>query len=272
MTPAVVLGAPDLSIDEPIDRLIADDLPLVFFVQSTRHLGRRPALAQPSENPVLKIGIAQQSTAFPAPALGLLLCVGRLVAHLSAAVAFELTHYSRWRAIHSCRDLADCFPGLAKSGNRTALFKRKLFIASSHRNTLSKKCCTSFVNLGNPGLVGAAISLDTGLRGYDGTRDLIDAGDHRCTCIFEGGHEGHEVRSLNHPKPSCYHPYYLRGLGKLPDAPKPRGRVSNPPLRLPILFCALCVLCGHSSFRLRGTTNSFTAVLALQLSILLQAQ
>ncbi|MGZ8480562.1 MAG: hypothetical protein ACXW6K_22055, partial [Candidatus Binatia bacterium] len=28
----------------------------------------------------------------------------------------------------------------------------------------------------------------------------------------------------------------LRGLHKSLDAPKPRGRVSNPPLRLPILF------------------------------------
>jgi hypothetical protein len=75
-----------------------------------------------------------------------------LIAHLCAAVTFQLTHYSRWRAIHSCRDLAVCFPSLAKSGKRTALFKRKLFIASSHCNTLSKKCCTWFVNLGNPGL------------------------------------------------------------------------------------------------------------------------
>src|ERR1700752_1119461 len=60
MAPTEIFGAPDLRIDEPIDRLIADDLPLTFFLQSTGHLGRRPALPQPSENPVLKIGIAQQ--------------------------------------------------------------------------------------------------------------------------------------------------------------------------------------------------------------------
>ena len=71
--------------------------------------------------------------------------------------------------------------------------------------------------------------MDTGLRRYDGTESRYRCADHRCTCIFEGGHEGHEVRSLNHPKPSCYYPYYLRGLRKLLDAPKPRGRVSNPP-------------------------------------------
>ena len=154
MTPTEILGAPDLGIDKPIDRLIADDLASVFFLQSTGHLGRRPALPQPGENLFLKIGIAQQSTAFPATALGLLVGVGRLIANLRAAVAFKLTHYSRWRAIHSCRDLADCFPGLAKSGKCTALFKRKLFIVLSHSNTLSNKCCTWFVNLGYPGGAG----------------------------------------------------------------------------------------------------------------------
>src|SRR5207249_11596058 len=70
--------------------------------------------------------------------------------HFSATVAFEFTRYSRWRAIHSCRDFADCFPGLAIPGNRATLFQRKLFIFLSHRNTLYKRCCTSFVNLGNP--------------------------------------------------------------------------------------------------------------------------
>jgi hypothetical protein len=114
-------------------------------------LGRRPALPKPSENHILEFDITQQSTAFPAPAVGLLLGVGRLVADLGAAVAHKLTAYGRWRAIHSCRDLADCFPGLAESGKRTALFKRKLFIALSYCNTLSKKCCTWFVNLGHPG-------------------------------------------------------------------------------------------------------------------------
>src|SRR5512139_2287416 len=167
--PAEVVGAPDLSIDEPVDRLIADDLAFAFLFESTGHLGRRPALHEPGENLLLQIGIAQQSTAFPAPALGLLICIGRLVAYLRALVAFELTHYSRWRAIHSCRDLADCFPGLAKSGKGAAFFKRKLFIVLSHSNTLPHKCCTWFVNLGNPSsdLAFKKYRLDTGVRRYD---------------------------------------------------------------------------------------------------------
>ena len=149
--PAVVLGAADLRIDKPIDRLIADDRTSLFLIQSSGDLGRRPTLSQTLEYLILKIGLTQQPTSPPTPALGLLFSVRRLITDLSAAVAFKLSRYSRWRAIHSCRDLADCFPGLAKSGKRTALFKRKLFIALSHCNTLSKKCCTWFVNLGNPG-------------------------------------------------------------------------------------------------------------------------
>ena len=42
--PAVVLGAADLGVDEPIDRLIADDLPSVLFLQSPGNLGWRPTL------------------------------------------------------------------------------------------------------------------------------------------------------------------------------------------------------------------------------------
>src|SRR5207245_1515063 len=88
-----------------------------------------------------------QAAAFaspPATAFSLLFSIDRLIAHFSATVAFEFTRYSRWRAIHSCRDFADCFPGLAIPGNRATLFQRKLFIFLSHRNTLYKKCCTSF--------------------------------------------------------------------------------------------------------------------------------
>jgi len=42
---------------------------------------------------------------------------------------------------------------LAMPGNGATLFQRKLSIVLSHRNTLYKKCCTSFVNLGNPGFL-----------------------------------------------------------------------------------------------------------------------
>ena len=154
VSPAIVLGTADLRVDKPIDRLIADDRTSVDSFQPTSDLGRRPALSQPLENLGLERGLTKQSTSSPTSALGLLLSVGRLVANLSTTVAFQLAHYSRWRAIQSCRDLADCFPGFAIAGNRATLFQRNLFILLSHRNTLYKKCCTSFVNLGNPELFG----------------------------------------------------------------------------------------------------------------------
>jgi hypothetical protein len=149
--PAVVLGAADLRVDKPIDRLVADHRTPLFLLESSGNLGRRPTLPQSLEHLILKIGLTQQPTSPPTTALSLLLSVRWLITDLGAAIALKLAHYSRWRAIHNCRDLADCFPGLAESGKRTALFKRKLFIALSHRNTLYKKCCTSFVNLGYPG-------------------------------------------------------------------------------------------------------------------------
>ena len=151
MAPAVVLGATDLRVDKTIDRFITDHRTSIFLFQAPGNLSGRPTLSQPSEHRLLKISLTQEPTSPPMAAFSLLLGIGRLIAYLRAAVAFKLTGYSRWRAIHSCRDLADCFPGLAKSGKRAAFFKRKLFIASSHCNTLYTRCCTWFVNLGNPG-------------------------------------------------------------------------------------------------------------------------
>src|SRR6266550_4473680 len=150
VAPTIVLSTANLGVDKTINRLITDDCPSLFLFQSSGDLSGRPTLSQAFEYLSLEIGLTQQPTSPPTPALGLLLSVRRLITDLSAAVAFKLARYSRWRAIHNCRDLADCFPGLLKSGKRTALFKRKLFIVSSHCNTLYKECCTWSVNLGHP--------------------------------------------------------------------------------------------------------------------------
>src|SRR5216117_1946682 len=140
VSPAIVLGATDLRIDKPIDRFIADDRTSVLSLQSASDLGRRPALSQPLQDLSLKRRLTKQSASPPATAFSLLFSIDRLIAHFSATVAFEFTRYSRWRAIHSCRDFADCFPGLAIPGNRATLFQRKLFIFLSHRNTLYTRC------------------------------------------------------------------------------------------------------------------------------------
>src|SRR5258705_11457929 len=121
--PTIVLSAADLRVDKPIDRFIADHRASLFLFQSSGNLSWRPTLCQAFEHCLLKIRLTQQPTSSPTPPFSLLLGVGRLIAHFSATVALKLTRYSRWRAIHSCRDLADCFPGLAIPGNRATLFQ-----------------------------------------------------------------------------------------------------------------------------------------------------
>src|SRR6266511_1184862 len=110
MAPAVVVGAADLRVDKPINRFIADQRASGLLFQASGNLSWRPSLCQTFEHCLLKIGLTQQPTSPPMSAFSLLLGIGRLITHLGAAVALELTGYSRWRAIHSCRDLADCFP------------------------------------------------------------------------------------------------------------------------------------------------------------------
>ena len=131
MAPAVVFGSTNLGINKPIDRFVADDLTSFSLAQLSSDLGGRLTILKPFENLFLKRRPTQQSTALPAATFGLLLCVGRLIANLGPTVALKFSRYCRWREIHSCRDLAHCFPGLLKSGKCTALSKRKLFIASS---------------------------------------------------------------------------------------------------------------------------------------------
>src|SRR5215831_2711391 len=150
MPPTVVFGSADLRINKSIDRFIADHGASVFLFQPPSHLSRRPTSSQRCQHRLLKIGSTQQPTSTPMAAFRLLLGIGWLITYLRATVTPKLTRYSRWRAIQSCRDLADCFPGLAFPGNRATLFQRKLSISLSHRNTLYTRCCTWFVNLGNP--------------------------------------------------------------------------------------------------------------------------
>src|SRR5215831_4327735 len=148
MPPTVVFGSADLRINKSIDRFIADHGASVFLFQPPSHLSRRPTSSQRCQHRLLKIGSTQQPTSTPMAAFRLLLGIGWLITYLRATVTPKLTRYSRWRAIQSCRDLADCFPGLAFPGNRATLFQRKLSISLSHRNTLYTRCCTWFVNLG----------------------------------------------------------------------------------------------------------------------------
>ena len=97
MAPVVVFGLANLGVDKPIDRFVAYHLTSFFRVQSSGHLGGRPAIPEPFENFILELGLTQQSTPSPAAAFRLLFCVGWLITDLCATVALKFTRYSRWR-------------------------------------------------------------------------------------------------------------------------------------------------------------------------------
>src|SRR5579864_7917602 len=87
--------------------------------------------------------------------------IARLVADLVSAVPLQLPSDARWRAIQSCRNLADRLPSRATLGNRAPFFQTEMLICLSHRNTPDRRCCTSFVKSADPG------PLDTRFRGCD---------------------------------------------------------------------------------------------------------
>jgi hypothetical protein len=126
--PGVVFGAGDLSGDEAIDRLMADDDAAMLAGEPSRNLLWRPATRQARENQGLELGLAQQLAAAPPPRFGSLLGEARLIADFVAAVALQLTSDARWRAIQSCRNLPDRLPSGAPLGNLTPLFQAKVLI------------------------------------------------------------------------------------------------------------------------------------------------
>src|SRR6202040_2365753 len=152
VAPGAVIGAADLGVDEAVDGLVADGDRFLLALEPAGNLLGRPTALQTAENEVAQLGIALQARALPAAGSGLFLGISGLIADLAAMVTLQLTRHARWRAIQSCRDLADRLAGLAKTGNRAALFKRDLVIMLAHRNTLVW-CCTSFVSLGGPFLL-----------------------------------------------------------------------------------------------------------------------
>src|SRR5487761_985393 len=124
--PGIVLGAGDLSGDEAIDALVADDRATLFAGEPAGDLLRRPAAAQALEHDGLERKIAQQLGTAPAAGFGLLAGKARLVVDRAAAVSLQLPSDARWRAIQSCRNLPDRLPGRATLGNRAPLYQAKL--------------------------------------------------------------------------------------------------------------------------------------------------
>ena len=115
--PGAVVGAADLGIDEAIDAFMADAGCSLVAGQPAGDLFGRPAVPQPIEHEAAQLAVALQARSGPAPGFRLLMSIARLVADLLAPVAPQLARNRRWRAIQSCRDLADGLPVFMKTGN-----------------------------------------------------------------------------------------------------------------------------------------------------------
>ena len=151
VAPGIVLRAADLGVNEAVDGFVGDDGPPGLAGQAAGHLRGRPALLEAGEDLAAQRGIVVEPGPAPAAGAGLLVGVARLIALGARPIAFQLSSNRRWRAIQTCRDLADRGAGGVASGHVTAVFNGEMCIASFHGNTL-RRCCTSFVNLGNPAL------------------------------------------------------------------------------------------------------------------------
>src|SRR5262245_40370320 len=84
VSPAVILVARQLSVDEAVDGLRSDHTASVPLLEPGAGLLRRPSLAQTAKHLLTQRGIALQPCALPAARLALLLGVAGLVARLHA--------------------------------------------------------------------------------------------------------------------------------------------------------------------------------------------
>ena len=151
VAPAIVVGAPDLLVDEAVDGLVADPHASLFQRQPAGDLFGRPSHSKVSQDVVLQVRLARHARPAPAPRPGLLVGVGRPVAAWLRRIAPQLPCNRRWRAIQSCSDLPDRLPLGAQTGNRTPLLKIEVSVSFSHSGNTLAGCCTSFVKSGNPG-------------------------------------------------------------------------------------------------------------------------
>ena len=110
--PGEILGAGDLSVDKPVNRLVGNYLSAQLHGQSPRDQLRRPALGQSHHDHLPQFPTAVQLGTGPTPGAALLVRITGPVTALSAAIAPYLPSNGRWRAIQSCRDLPKRAPRL----------------------------------------------------------------------------------------------------------------------------------------------------------------
>ena len=107
VAPRVLFLAGHLRIDEAVDGLVGDDFPVVFEGEAAGHLLGGPAVLELRQDRGAERAVAVELGALPAARPGLLVGIAWLVALGGGPIAVQFSSHRRWRAIQSCRNLAD---------------------------------------------------------------------------------------------------------------------------------------------------------------------
>ena len=107
VAPGVLCFAGHLRIDEAVDGLVGDDRSVLLPSEAAGHLLGGPAVLELRQDRGAERAVAVELGALPAPRPGLLVGIAWLVALGGGPIAVQFSSHRRWRAIQSCRDLAD---------------------------------------------------------------------------------------------------------------------------------------------------------------------
>ena len=107
VAPGVLCFAGHLRIDEAVDGLVGDDRSVRLPGEAAGHLLGGPAVLEPRQDRGAERAVAVELGALPAARPGLLVGIAWAVALGAGRIAVQFSSHSRWRAIQSCRDLAE---------------------------------------------------------------------------------------------------------------------------------------------------------------------
>ena len=102
-----VLGAIALGMDEAVDGLVGYEGAASFQCQATGDLLGRPASTQSGEDGFSQSRVPVQPGAPPTTGPSLLVGIAWIISFGIGSVALQLSRNRRWRAIQTCRDLAE---------------------------------------------------------------------------------------------------------------------------------------------------------------------
>ncbi len=107
VAPSILGVAGHLGIDEAVDGFVGEDRSVLLHRKTPGHLLGRPAVLESRQDRRAEPRVPVEFRALPAPRPGLLVGIARLVGLSAGGIAVQLSSNARWRAIQSCRDLAD---------------------------------------------------------------------------------------------------------------------------------------------------------------------